>query len=38
MRLSKLLSALTLLLFSFSGIAQMAKVTVSGKIYEKSTT
>ncbi|MFC4739916.1 TonB-dependent receptor domain-containing protein [Flavobacterium ponti] len=37
MRLSKLLSALTLLLFSFSGIAQMAKVTVSGKIYEKST-
>lgn len=37
MRLSKLLSALTLLLISYSGIAQMAKVTVTGKIYEKST-
>ena len=37
MRLSKLLSALTLLLLSYSGMAQMAKVTVSGKIYEKST-
>ncbi|WP_338378261.1 TonB-dependent receptor [uncultured Flavobacterium sp.] len=36
MRLSKLLSALTLLLISYSGIAQMAKVTVTGKIYEKS--
>lgn len=37
MRLKKLLSAFTILLISYSGIAQMAKVTVSGKIYEKST-
>lgn len=36
MRLNKLLSALAFLLISFSGMAQMAKVTVSGKIYEKS--
>ena len=37
MRLKNLLPALTLLLISYSGLAQMAKVTVSGKIYEKST-
>lgn len=36
MRLNKLLSALAFLLITFSGIAQMAKVTVNGKIYEKS--
>ena len=37
MKLKNLLSALILLLISFSGFSQMAKVTVSGKIYEKST-
>jgi outer membrane receptor for ferrienterochelin and colicins len=37
MRLKKTLSAFTFLLISYSGIAQMAKVTVSGKIFEKST-
>jgi len=37
MKLNKLLLASTLMLISYSGLAQMAKVTVSGKIYEKST-
>lgn len=37
MRLTKLLSALTFFLISYTGMAQMAKVTVNGKIYEKST-
>ncbi|MFT7250787.1 MAG: outer membrane receptor for ferrienterochelin and colicins, partial [Flavobacterium sp.] len=37
MRLKKLLSAFAILLISYSGIAQMAKVSVSGKIFEKST-
>lgn len=37
MKLNKLLSALAFMLVSYSGMAQMAKVTVSGKIYEKST-
>lgn len=37
MKLNKLLLASTLMLISYSGLAQMAKVTVTGKIYEKST-
>ncbi len=37
MRLPKLLTAFVFILFCFTGMAQMAKITITGKIYEKST-